>query len=146
MANIVFNVALGRLAYYADLPAAADELIMVPLAATGLPTDGTMRDYTTLAAVKGGATEQTNLGRKTLANVTVTVDQANDRVNLDADDVTWTATSGAAIGAVVICYKPDASSTDAQIIPLTKHDVNMTPDGSDFTLTISDFARATSAA
>lgn len=146
MANIVFNVALGRLAQYGDLPAAADSLILVPFAAAGLPTDATMRDYATLTAVKAGATEQTTLGRKTLANVTVSVDNTNDRVNIDCDDVTWTATAGAAIGAVVICYKPDTASADSAIIPLTKHDVSMTPDGSDFTLTIADFARVSSAA
>lgn len=146
MATIVFNAALGRLAQYADLPAAADSLIMVPFTAAGLPTDATMRDYATLAAVKAGATEQTALGRKTLTNVTVTVDNANDRVAIDCDDVTWTATSGAAIGAVVICYKPDTTSADTAIIPLTKHDVSMTPDGNAFTLNVADFARTSSAA
>lgn len=146
MATIVFNVALGRLAQYADLPAAADSLIMVPFASAGLPTDTTMRDYTTLTAVNGGATEQTTLGRKTLSNVTVTVDNTNDRVAIDCDDVTWTATSGAAIGAVVICYKPDTASADSAIIPMTKHDVTMTPDGNNFVLTVTDFARITSAA
>jgi hypothetical protein len=148
MANIVFNQALGRLAYYASLPAASDALVMVPLEATGLVDDATMRDYDTLDAILAGASnEQTTMGRKTLSGVTATVDDANDRVNLDAADVTWTAATGAAIGAVVICYDPDTTTgTDADLIPLTKHDVTMTPDGSDFTLTISDFARATSAA
>lgn len=146
MATIVFNVALGRLAQYGDLPAAADSLIAVPFAAAGLPTDATMRDYATLAAVKAGATEQTALGRKTLTNVTVTVDQANDRVAIDCDDITWTATSGAAIGAIIIGYKPDTASADSAIIPMTKHDVTMTPDGTTFTLTVADLARITSAA
>ncbi|MGW8719678.1 hypothetical protein ACWGNR_10255 [Streptomyces althioticus] len=148
MANIVFNQALGRLAYYASLPATNDALIMVPLEATGLVDDATMRDYDTLDAILAGASnEQTTMGRKPLASVTATVDDANDRVNLDAADVTWTAATGNAIGAVVICYDPDTTTgTDADLIPLTKHDVTMTPDGSDFTLTISDFARATSAA
>ncbi|MEU7338725.1 hypothetical protein [Streptomyces sp. NPDC007074] len=146
MASIVFNVALGRLAQYGDLPASADSLIMVPFAASGLPTDATMRDYATLTALKAGATEQTALGRKPLNNVTVTVDNTNDRVAIDCDDVTWTATSGAAIGAVVICYKPDTASADSAIIPLTKHDVAMTPDGTTFVLTVPDFARITSAA
>lgn len=148
MANIVFNQALGRLAYYASLPATNDALIMVPLEATGLVDDATMRDYDTLDAILAGASnEQTTMGRKTLASVTATVDDTNDRVNLDAADVTWTAATGNAIGAVVICYDPDTTTgTDADLIPLTKHDVTMTPDGSDFTLTISDFARATSAA
>ncbi|MFJ8929212.1 hypothetical protein ACIRLA_21805 [Streptomyces sp. NPDC102364] len=146
MATLVFNVALGRLGQYGDLPAAADSLILVPFAAAGLPTDATMRDYATLAAVKAGATEQTALGRKTLTNVTVTVDNTNDRVGIDCDDVTWTATSGAAIGAVAICYKPDTASADSAIIPLTKHDMTMTPDGNNFLLTVADFARITSAA
>jgi hypothetical protein len=92
VANIVFNVALGRLAQYGDLPAAADSLIAGALCGSGLPSDATMRDYATLAAVKGGATEQTTLGRKTLTTVTVTVDNTNDRVAIDCDDVVWTAT------------------------------------------------------
>ncbi|MFI8299992.1 hypothetical protein ACIGCZ_29110 [Streptomyces nigra] len=148
MGNIVFNQALGRLAHYASLPATNDALIMVPLEASGLVTDATMRDYDTLDAVLAGASnEQTTMGRKTLASVTATVDDTNDRVNIDAADVTWTAATGNAIGAVVICYDPDTTTgTDADLIPLTKHDVTMTPDGSDFTLTISDFARASSAA
>ncbi|GFH36631.1 hypothetical protein [Streptomyces pacificus] len=148
MANIVFNIALGRLAYYASLPAANDALIMVPLEASGLVNDATMRDYDDLGAVLAGASnEQTTMGRKTLASATATVDDANDRVNIDCADVTWTAATGNAIGAVITCYDPDTTGgTDADLIPLTKHDVSMTPDGSDFTLTIADFARASSAA
>jgi hypothetical protein len=48
---------------------------------------------------------------------------------------------------VVICYDPDTTGgTDADLIPLTKHDLAWTPDGNNFTLTIADFGRATSAA
>jgi len=148
MANLVFNIALGRLAHYASLPAASDGLVMVPLEAAGLVDDATMRDYDDLQTLLAGASnEQTTMGRKPLSGVTATVDDANDRVNLDAADVTWTAATGNAIGAVVICYDPDTTGgTDADLIPLTKHDVSMTPDGSDFTLTISDFARSSSTA
>ncbi|MGW1267536.1 hypothetical protein [Streptomyces sp. NPDC002491] len=148
MANIVFNIALGRLAYYASLPATNDALIMVPIETSGIVNDATMRDYDDLGALLGGASnEQTTMGRKTLASVTATVDDTNDRVNIDCADVTWTAATGNAISAVVICYDPDTTGgTDADLIPLTKHDVTMTPDGSDFTLTVSDFARASSAA
>lgn len=148
MANIVFNVALGRLAYYASLPATNDALIMVPIETAGIVADSVMRDYDDLQTLLAGASnEQTTMGRKTLSSVTATVDDTNDRVNLDAADVTWTAATGNAISAVVICYDPDTTTgTDADLVPLTKHDVTMTPDGSDFTLTISDFARASSAA
>lgn len=148
MANIVFNIALGRVAHYASLSAAADGLVLVPLEATGLVTDDTMRDYDTLAAVLAGASnEQTTAGRKALANVAVTVDDSANRVAVDADDVTWTAPTGAAVGAVVICYDPDTGTgTDADLVPLTKHDLSWAPDGNDFTLSIADFARASSAA
>lgn len=148
MANIVFNTALGRLATLAGLPAANDALIMVPIETTGIVADSVMRDYDDLGALLGGASnEQTTMGRKTLASVTATVDDTNDRVNIDCADVTWTAATGNAISAVVICYDPDTTGgTDADLIPLTKHDVTMTPDGSDFTLTISDFVRSSSAA
>lgn len=146
MAPIVFNIAKGRVAHYASLPATNDALILVALEATGLVSDATMRDYDTLSDLLAGATnEQTGVGRKTLANVTVTVDDTNDRVNLDADNVTWTAPpAGNAVGAVVVCYDPDTTAgTDADLIPLTKHDLTWTPDGIDLTLTINDFAWAT---
>ncbi|MGW3442176.1 hypothetical protein [Streptomyces sp. NPDC001076] len=148
MANIVFNIALGKIAYYAGLPATNDALIMVPIETSGIVADSAMRDYDDLGTLLAGASnEQTTMNRKTLSSVTVTVDDTNDRVALDCADVTWTAATGNAISAVVICYDPDTTTgTDSDLIPLTKHDVTMTPDGSDFTLTISDFARASSAA
>lgn len=148
MANIVFNVALGRVSYYASLPAANDALILVPLEASGLEADAVLRDKDDLAAVVAGSTnEQTTVGRKTLSGVTVTVDDTNDRVAIDAADVTWSSPTGNAIGAVVICYDPDTTGgTDADLIPLTKHDLAWTPDGNSFTLSIADFARVSSAA
>lgn len=148
MANIVMTVALGRVASLAALPATNDALVLVPLEATGLVTDATMRDYDTLADLLAGASnEQTTVGRKTLASVTVTVNDTNDRVEVDAADVTWTAPTGNPVGAVVICYDPDTTGgTDADLIPLTKHDVTWTPDGNDFSLTIADFYRASSSA
>lgn len=148
MGNIVFNQALGRVASLAALPAANDALVAVPLEAAGLVTDATMRDYDDLAALLAGASnEQTTMGRKTLASVTVTVDDTNDRVAIDCADITWTAATGNAVGAVVICYDPDTTTgTDADLIPLTKHDLSLTPDGNNFTLTVADFFRASSAA
>jgi hypothetical protein len=148
MSNIVFNQALGRIASLATLPAANDGLVLIALEASGLETDAVLRDKGTFADVVAGTTnEQTTVGRKPLTGVTVTVDDTNDRVAIDADNVTWTAPTGNAIGAVVICYDPDTTTgTDADLIPLTKHDLAWTPDGNDFSLTIADFCRANSAA
>jgi hypothetical protein len=148
MANIVFNQALGRLAHYASLPAANDGLILVALEATGLVADSTMRDYDTLADLLAGASnEQTAVTRKTLSGVTVTVNDTDNRVDIDAADVVYTTPTGNPVGAVVICYDPDTTTgTDADLIPLTKHDLSWTPDGNNFTLAISDFCRVSSAA
>ncbi|MDX2749634.1 hypothetical protein PV413_03290 [Streptomyces scabiei] len=148
MANIVFNVALGRIAQYASLPAATDALVLVALEASGLVTDATMRDYDTLADILAGASnEQTTVTRKTLSGVTVTVNDTNDRVDIDAADVVYTSPTGNPVGAVVVCYDPDTTTgTDADLIPLTKHDLSWTPDGNTFTLTIADLLRASSAA
>jgi hypothetical protein len=148
MANIVFNIALGKVKYYAELPAANDGLVLIALESSGLETDTVLRDKTDFAAVVAGTTnEQTTVTRKALASVTATVDNTNDRVALDAADVTWTAPTGNAIGAVVICYDPDTTTgTDSDLIPLTKHDLSWTPDGNNFTLSIADFYRASSTA
>ncbi|GGW98526.1 hypothetical protein [Streptomyces chartreusis] len=148
MANLVFNVALGRVASLAALPNANDGLVLVPLESSGLVADSTMRDYDTLADLLAGASnEQTTVGRKSLTSVSVTVNDSSDRVESDAADVTWTAPTGSAVGAVVICYDPDTTTgTDADLIPLSKHDVTWTPDGNNFTLSIADFVRASSSA
>jgi hypothetical protein len=146
VANLIFNVSLGRVAAYADLPQVSDGLVLVPLEASGLVGDSTMRDYDTLADILAGATnEQTSLGRKTLTGVTVTVDDTNDRVSIDAADVVWTTPTGNPVGAVVICYDSDTGTgTDSALVPLAKQDVPWTPDGTTFTLSIADFARVTS--
>lgn len=44
----------------------------------------------------------TGYSRKTLANVTVTADDTNDRVVIDADDVVWTAINAGTAAAVVL--------------------------------------------
>jgi hypothetical protein len=148
MSQIVFNVALGRVASLAALPNANDALILVPLESSGLVADSVMRDYDTLSDLLAGASnEQTTVGRKTLTSVSVTVNDTSDRVDIDAGDVTWTSPTGNAIGALVICYDPDTTTgTDADLVPLTKHDLAWTPDGNNFSLTVSDFCRASSAA
>jgi hypothetical protein len=135
MGNFVFNVAKGRAAYYATLPAANDALLVVPLEASGLEADDVLNNYDDLAALLAASNnEQTTMSRKTgiTASVTVTVDDTNNWVDVDLPDQTWINATGNAIGALLICYDNDTTSgTDANIIPLTKHDFVVTPDGSD---------------
>lgn len=139
MADLVMNIALGKVKYYAELPAASDALVVVPLETTGLEADATLRDHDDLAALLGGTSnEQTTAGRKTITSVTVTVDDTNNRVDIDFADQVWTGLTGNAISALLVCYDGDTGAgTDANITPLTKHDWVVTPDGSDVTAVVA---------
>lgn len=149
MADFVFNIAKGKVHQYCenvDLGSPADSrLLVVPIETTGLEADATLRDYNDLAALLAGTSnEQSTMGRKYLAaaDVTITVDDTNDRVDIDLTDVTWTGATGNAISALVVCYIPDGNATggvsaDSAVIPLTKHDFVVTPDGSDITAQIN---------
>lgn len=137
MSNFAFNVAKGRLAHYASLPGASDSLLAIPLEASGVESDSVLLDKDDLAAVLAGSTnEQSVMGRKALSNVTITVDDTNDRVVIDCDDVTWAAATGNPIAGVIIAYKPSSAAVDSAVIPMTKHDFTMTPNGGDITMTI----------
>lgn len=158
MADLVMNVALGRAAemYWRvkNADPSGSTLIVVALAAAGLETDAVLRDKDTLADLVAGATNEVPTGngyaRKTLSATDlnpVVPDDVNDRLDLDIPDQTWTdvlAASGA-WAKLVICYKPAAASTDAQIIPLTMHDFAITPDGTSVVAQIAatGFYRAT---
>lgn len=151
MANGVFNIAKGKVAYYATLPATSDALIVVLLKSTGLEADDTLNNYDDLAALLAAANDEadfTNYTRKTLASVVVNVDDTNNWVDADAADFTYTAAGGAAnntIGKLLVCYDGDTGAgTDANIIPLTYHDCSFTTDGTDQTISLaaSGFFRA----
>src|SRR5436189_6450719 len=100
MADGIFNIAKGKIAYYAGLPAANDALIVVLLKSAGLEADDTLNNYDDLAALLAAANDEadaTNYARKTVAaGVTVTVDDVNNRVDMDFADQTWAALGGAA--------------------------------------------------
>lgn len=56
-------------------------------------------------------------GRKSLASKTVAVDQANNRAEFDAADLTWTALgSGATIAAMVLVKEGGANDTTTRLI------------------------------
>lgn len=145
MADFVFNIAKGKAGTYfnnVDSGSPANSrIIVVPIETTGIEADATLKDYNDLSALLGGTSnEQSTMGRKTLAaaDVTITVDDTNDRLDVDVSDVTWSAATGNAVSALVFCYDPDnTGGTDADLIPLTKHDFVVTPDGSDITAQIA---------
>lgn len=137
MAARVCNIAKGRVAHYASLPATNDAIVAVPLLSAGIATEDALVDSDTLAAVLGGSTdENTTMGRKTLTNVTVIVDDTGDQVLVDSDDVSWSAgeMGGGAVARLLYCYDPDTTGgTDADLVPLVLLDAAVTPDGNAWT-------------
>lgn len=151
MTDFVFNIAKGKVAYYAGLPATNDALILVLLKSSGIEADSALKDYDDLASLLAAANDEsdaTNYARKTITSVTVTVDDTNDRVDVDFADPVYTTLGGATnntIAKVLVCYDPDTTGgTDSSIIPLTSHDASFTTDGTDQTLVLaaSGFYRA----
>lgn len=144
MGNVVSNLGKGRTAYYSTLPAANDALILLLLKAAGLEADGTLVDYDTVSALLAAANDEadfTNYARKTITSVTVTVDDTNDRVDVDFADQTFSSAGGASnnsLGKAVVAYDPDTTGgTDADLIPLTYHDFVATTDGNDLVAVVA---------
>lgn len=152
MANIVFNIAKGRVVEYYNRvennDPANSALIIVPIETSGLESDATLIDKDDLAAVLSGTTnEQTTMGRKTLTDSDLASlpapDDANDRYDVSLPTITWTAATGNAISKLLVCYDPDTTGgTDSAIIPLTMFDFAVTPSGTDIQAIGGAFFRA----
>ena len=152
MANIVANIAKGRVVeYYNRVKAndpAASALILVPIETSGLEADSVLIDKDDLSAWLSGATnEQTTMGRKTLTDADLVAlpapDDGNDRYDVSLPTVTWTAATGNAISKILVCYDNDtAAGTDSNIIPLCQFDFAVTPSGTDIQMTTGVFFRA----
>lgn len=152
MANIVFNIAKGRVVELYNRvennDPANSALVLVPIETSGLEADATLIDADTLAAVLAGTTnEQTTMGRKVLTDVELAAlpapDDTNDRYSLSLPTVTWTAAGGNPISKILVAYDSDTTAgTDANIIPLTMFDFAQTPSGADIQMTGGEFFRA----
>lgn len=132
MADGVFNIAKGAAAEkFRD--AAANGIVLL-LEANEAET--ALVDHDELNALLGAAgnTESaaTNYARKTGLTGSITVDDSNDRVDVDIPDQTWSSLGpGNALTKLVVAY--EESPADTGRIPLTHHDFTPTPDGSDLT-------------
>lgn len=140
MADLVTNIGKGRHVYYASVAEAGTGgavLTAVVLEATGLDTDDELQDFDALSALLAGdSNEQTTMGRKDLANVTVTVDDTGNAASWTADDLVWADATGNATGKIVICFDPTGATADTGLIPLTIHDFAVTPDGTTITAAV----------
>lgn len=144
MVDGVFNIAKGAAAEkFRD--AAANGIILL---LTVNETEADLIDHDDLAALLAAANTEavfTNYGRKTGLTATITVDDTNNRVDLDMPDQTFTAAGNGAnetLTKAIFAYEDAAA--DATRVPLTHQDFAITTDGSDLTIQLnaSGFFRA----
>ena len=143
MADGVFNIAKGKTGYYASQAGVGNAALIV-VAFKVIEADDTLNNYDTLAAVLAGTNTEanfTNYARKTVTSVTSTVDDTNNRLDVDFGDQTWTSAGGAtnnSLVKLVVAYDADTTSgTDSNIIPCTYHDFTATTDGTDLVAQIA---------
>jgi hypothetical protein len=144
MSDGVFNISLGEVKERAKLSAANDALIFVLLVSAGLQADATLRDHDELNALLAASNDEatfTNYVRKNVTTATITVDDTNERVDIDIADQTWTAAGGGTNNTLLkllIVHDPDTTTgTDTTVVPLTFHDFSVTTDGSDLTAQVA---------
>lgn len=129
MADGVFNIAKGRVAEKIADSAANLEIVLLQ----AVEADAALEDYAEMAALLTGSNTEatfTNYARKTGITGTVTVDNANNRVDCDAPDQTWASAGGATnntLKKMIVCYRESAG--DAGLIPLVHLDYVTTTDG-----------------
>lgn len=145
MADGVFNIAKG--AFVEKIRDSASVCLILLLKANEAETTLIDRDNVSLMLAEAGTTEAdfTNYARKTGLTGSITVDDTNDRVDVDIPDQTWTSAGGATnntLTKAVIAYEESAADTGR--VPLTHHDFAVTTDGNDLTLQVNaaGFGRA----
>jgi hypothetical protein len=157
MGNFVFNQGAGKVAEWAARVIANDptnSVFVITLWNAGAATDATIRDYDTVAQIEADANAAELTGgtyaRKTISDsvgsLTVTIDDTNDRTDVDIADQTWTALTSGGTNPTDLGFNYDSDSTggtDANIVPATWHDFAVTLDGSDVTAQVAVFFRAT---
>lgn len=131
MANFVFNIAKGAIA-----EKVRDGAALIVLLLKVAEADATMKDYDTVTALLAGTPDEadfTDYARKTIANgsITLTVDDTNDRVDIDVPDQTWTGAGGATNNTTTDFIVCEDGANDGVRIPLTCHDFVVTTDDND---------------
>jgi hypothetical protein len=115
---------------------------------TGADTAAEVADLNTVTDLLAatGVTEAAFAGyvRKSLTRTNATEDDTNDRVNMDASDVTWAAAPAGETMVGFFSYDAttDTNDTTRLLLSVGWFASGVPLNGSDFTLTIADFIRA----
>lgn len=111
--------------------------------------DPDVATVTALLAVGGVAEcDFTNYVRKTLASLTATLDNTNDRSAVDSASLTWTSAGGATNNtpAALVIIDCTVDTNDGTRVPVGYYDTNfgtIATNGADWVVNISDFLRGT---
>lgn len=157
MADFKFNIGRGKFREYHDRVSNNDPAnsALILVAIKTATADATLLDLDNLSLVLGDAgTDEfdgTGYARIVLTDADLTVtspDDANDRVDMDFADQSWTSVSADGtitdISDVIIAYDSDTTSgTDANIIPLGCYDFVVTPNGGNINLQVNAQGYAT---
>ena len=151
MAPFIANYAKGRWVEKYLLPVGGDNIVIVLLQSSGLQSDATLKNYSTLSALLASNSEATftNYSRIYLSNtsgITVSVNTSTGVTTVDIPDQVWNAAGGAVnntLGALLTCYRPASTSPDSAILPLSKHDFAVTTTGGTLTAAVPSIATAT---
>ena len=155
MADFVFNQAKGHVAEFATRILANDPTnsVFVAVLLKASVADATAIDLDTLALVLAeGSTDEadaTDYVRKEITvseGLTRTVDDSNNRVDIDVADIVWSGLGGATnnnLTDLLFCYDSDSTGgADTNIIPCTQHDFVLTTQDTDVTAQVTNFFRA----
>lgn len=104
-------------------------------------SEGTLIDRDDLGALLAAANTEadfTNYARKTGITGTITVDDTNDRVDLDMPDQTWSSAGGASDNTLTkaVPYYEE-SAADANRIPIAYLDFPITTNGGNVTMVLN---------
>lgn len=158
LADFPYNISLGRAVQFyinVDTNDPTNSVLVLCVIETAT-ADSTLRDLDTLALVLAdGSTAEvtnTNYARKILSDSDLTSfapDDTNDRTDLDIPDQSWTGVvAGDDWTDAVINYDPDSTGgDDTALVPISQHDFETSPDGSDINLVVAaaGFYRAAAA-
>lgn len=136
MASVVYHNALSLMMSGTLNLASGGDDIRIALVMTNTTADtevdaAVMSDFSTIDECDGA-----NYVRKAFTNEAVTDDDANNRAEFDADDVSWTSLGNgtrAVQGAVV--YKHVTNDTDSIPIAYIEFASTVNPGGGTFTMT-----------
>jgi hypothetical protein len=142
MSEVVYNVGKDKLRAGAIISGSTNlRAVMIITSKTGASDP----DLATVAAIDAVGTVALGTQRVTLTSVTITVDNANDRVAIDSADIVFSAAAGVTALAMLI-YDATTDTNDTTRIPVAFYDTNFgagIPMDGGISVTVADLLRLT---